>query len=92
MGVLKLGINERFISSGDLDPIIFWKFFLPDISSFEAVINLACAPASDDSDCAKSVKLISPLSNRDLSFSTCLSKRSTFNWLNSRFLKLYPKL
>ena len=58
MGVLKLGINERFISSGDLDPIIFWKFFLPDISSFEAVINLACAPASDDSDCAKSVRLI----------------------------------
>ena len=61
------------------------------MSSFLALINFACAPASDDSVCAKSVKLISPLSNRDLSFSTCLSKRSTFNWLNSRFLKLYPK-
>ena len=58
VGVLKLGINERFISSGDWDPIIFWKFFLLDISSFEAVINLACAPASDDSDWAKSVRLI----------------------------------
>ena len=72
VGVLKLGINVRFISSGDFEPMIFWKFFLPDMSSFLAVINFACAPASDDSDCAKSVKLISPLSNRDLSFSTCL--------------------
>ena len=92
VGVLKLGINDRLISSGDLEPMIFWKFFLPDISSFRAVINFACAPARDDSDWAKSVRLISPLSNRDLSLSTCLSKRSTFNWLNSRFLKLYPKL
>ena len=55
------------------------QFFLPDINSLLAVINLAFAPASEDSDCAKSVRLISPLSNLDLSLSTCLSKSSTFD-------------
>ena len=88
LGIAKFGKKPKSISSGAFEPIIFWKFFFPEISSFLAVINLACAPASEDSDWAKSVRLISPLSNLDLSLSTCLSKSSTFNSLNSEFLKL----
>ena len=88
VGIFKFGTIPRFISFGAFEPIIFWKFFFPEINSFSAVISLASAPAKEDSDCAKSVRLISPLSNRDLSLSTCLSKSSTLDWLNSRFLKL----
>ena len=50
------------------------KFVIEERSSVCAFIRLAFAPANEDSDCAKSVNVISPFCNRALSDSTCLSK------------------
>ena len=66
-------------------PIILSKLAVLVTSSFSAEINLASAPANDASDCAKSVKLISPLSNRAWSVSTCLSNKSTLILLMFNF-------
>ncbi len=51
----------------------------------EAWVNCACAPASEDSDCERSVIVIFPLSNLTLSVSTCLTKRLRFLLFISNF-------
>ena len=55
-------------------------------SSVFALISFALAPAKDDSDCAKSVKVISPFCNLALSNSTCLSNKLTLEKLNFSLL------
>ena len=62
--------------------VILSKFVFVAKSSVVALIKLAFAPAKEDSDWAKSVKVISPFCSRALSDSTCLSKRLTLDWLN----------
>ena len=56
-----------------------------------ALIKFALAPAREDSDWAKSVKVISPFCNLALSDSTCLSNKFTLDKLNSSFLVLNIK-
>ena len=48
-------------------------------------MKLASAPASEDSDCETSDKLICPLSSLILSVSTCLPRSSTLALLISNF-------
>ena len=76
------------MSSGEGNLIILSKLLLAVKSSVSAEINLALAPASEDSDCAKSVKVISPFCNLEVSVSTCLSNKSIFAKLNCLFLIL----
>ena len=60
--------------------------------SFWELINCAWAPAKDDSDWAKSAKVIIPLSSLFWSVSTCLSNKSKFSLfiLNFLFAKITP--
>ena len=50
----------KLFISGDFSLVTLSKFVLDAKSSVFALIKLALAPAKDDSDCAKSVKVISP--------------------------------
>ena len=68
-----------------------WKLVLEERSSVFALINLAWAPAKEDSDWARSVRVISPFCNLALSDSTCLSNKLTFDLLKFSFLDLYIK-
>jgi hypothetical protein len=70
----------NFSGAGNL--IILSKLLLAAKSSVFASIKFAFAPARDDSDWAKSVKVISPFCRRELSVSTCLSNKSTLAKLN----------
>jgi hypothetical protein len=57
ISLIPLTFSEGFI------PIIFSKFALLVTRSFCEEINAAIAPANEASDCAKSVKFISPFSS-----------------------------
>ena len=59
-----------------------------EVNSVSALIKSAWAPAKDDSDWAKSVKLISPFWSLDLSDSTWRSNKSTLAKLKSLLLPL----
>ena len=75
-------------SFNNFSPVTLWKLVLDERSSVFALIKFAFAPANDDSDCAKSVKVISPFCNLALSNSTCLSNKSKLDLLNLSFLNL----
>ena len=66
-------------------PIIFSKSTLVFWRSVSAMIICALAPAKDDSDWAKSVKVISPFCNLALSDSTRRSNKETLFSLNFLF-------
>ena len=75
--------------SGVFSLVTLSKFVLEESNSVWALIKFALAPASDDSDWAKSVKVISPFWSLALSESTCLWNKLTLEILNLSFLKLY---
>ena len=60
LGKIKNAFSFKFFVSGDFSLVTLSKFVLDAKSSVFALIKLALAPAKDDSDCAKSVKVISP--------------------------------
>jgi len=59
-GKIISAFSFKLFISGDFSLVTLSKFVLDARSSVFALIKLALAPAKDDSDCAKSVKVISP--------------------------------
>ena len=78
----KITFSSKIFELGIFSPVTLSKIVFDDKSSVFAFIKFALAPARDDSDCAKSVKVISPFCNLALSESTCLSNKFTFDILN----------
>ncbi len=83
-----MSLSFKFSVFGAFSLVTLSKFVIDDRSSVFAFIKFALAPAKDDSDWARSVKVISPFCNLALSNSTCLSKRFTFEILNFSFFDL----
>ena len=77
--------------SGICSLVTLSKFVFEDNSSVWALIKFALAPASEDSDWAKSVKVISPFWSLALSESTCLWNKLTLDILNFSFFDLKIK-
>ena len=91
MGKVKKTFFKRLSALGTFSLITLLKFVCEDKSSVFALIRSAFAPAREDSDWAKSVKVISPFCNLALSDSTCLSNKFTFEILNFLFSVLNIK-
>ena len=87
-GKINSTFSWRLFISGEFSLVILSKLVFEVKYSVFALIRLALAPAKDDSDCAKSVKVISPFWTLALSESTCLSNKSTLDELNSSFFDL----
>ena len=88
LGNDKISFPFRFSIFGALSLVTLSKFDIEDKSSVFALIKFAFAPARDDSDWAKSVRLTSPFCTLALSYSTCLSNKFTFEILTLSFLVL----
>ena len=91
LGKTNDAFSFKLFVSGDFSLVTLSKFVLDAKSSVFALIKLALAPAKDDSDWAKSVKVISPFWSLALSESTCLSNKFTLDELNSSFFDLKIK-
>ena len=68
----------KLIILGIFSLVTLSKFVFDDNNSVFALIKSAFAPASEDSDWAKSVKVISPFWTLALSESTCLWNKFKF--------------
>ena len=90
-GKIKKTFSFKTSNLGIFSLVTFSKLVFDERSSVFALIKSALAPAKEDSDWAKSVKVISPFWSLALSESTCLSKRLTFVKLNFSFLDLKIK-
>ena len=90
-GRSKIISSSRFSIFGTFSLVTLSKLVFEESNSVLAFISLALAPAKEDSDCAKSVRVISPFCNLALSDSTCLSNKFTFEKLNSSFFILKIK-
>ena len=77
-GNSRVNLSSKFSTLGLFFPITLSKFLWLERRSVFALIKSAFAPASDDSDWAKSTNVISPFCNLALSNSTCLSNNFTF--------------
>ena len=60
LGKISKAFSLRLLESGVFSLVTLSKLIFEDNNSVLALIKLAFAPARDDSDCAKSVRLISP--------------------------------
>ena len=90
-GKFKIILSFNFSNFEISSPVTLSKFVFDERSSVLALIKLAFAAANDDSDWARSVRVISPFCNLALSNSTCLSNKLTFEILNFSFLFLKIK-
>ena len=75
LGKLIFTCSSKSFASEIFFLVILSKFVFEDNNSVCALIKSALAPAKEDSDWAKSVRVISPFWSLALSDSTCLSKR-----------------
>ena len=91
LGKLISILSLTLIEVGAFTLITLSKLVFEASNSVFAFIRLALAPAREDSDWAKSVKVISPFCSLALSDSTCLSNKFTLDKLNSSFLVLNIK-
>ena len=91
LGSSKKILLFKFSKLGAFSLVTLSKFIFDESRFVVAVIRLAFAPAKEDSDWAKSVRVIYPFCSLALSNSTCLSNKLTFKLLNFSLLDLYIK-
>ena len=87
-GKIKTIFLFKSLTFGTFSLVVLSKFVCEARNSVWALIKLAFAPAREDSDWAKSVKVISPFWSLALSDSTCLSNKLIFDKLNISFSDL----